>query len=142
MVRRVGVVLFVALSSMGLTACHELYCAFIEGLTAQPVDCSHEDFPDLGDIEFPPLPPPPSLPTTTTSTSSTTTTLPTATTTTVVDTTTTTVTVPPTTTTTTTVATTTTTTVGTTPTTTVTPTTVGQRALREPRAIDTSRIDP
>lgn len=65
--RRAGVILAVLLSSFGLTACHELYCAFIEGLTAQPVDCSHEEFPDLGDIDFPPLPPPPSLPTTTTS---------------------------------------------------------------------------
>ena len=66
--RRAGVLLAVFLSSTGLTACHDLWCSFIEGLTGEPVDCSHEQFPDVGDIEFPPLPPPPSLPTTTTTT--------------------------------------------------------------------------
>ena len=79
----------VLLFSATLTGCHELYCSFIEGLTGEPIDCSHDAFPDLG-IDLPPLPPPPSLPTTTTtlpastttSTSSTTTTLPSETTTT------------------------------------------------------------
>ena len=84
MVRAVCLVL---LFSATLTGCHELYCNFVEGLTGEPIDCSHDGFPDLGDIELPPLPPPPSLPTTTTTlpssttttsttTSSTTTTLP------------------------------------------------------------------
>jgi hypothetical protein len=63
MLRMVGLVL---LFSGTLTACHDLYCSFVEGLTGVPVDCSHEAFPDLGDIDLPPLPPPPSLPTTTT----------------------------------------------------------------------------
>ncbi len=81
--RRAGVILAVFLSSVGLTACHELYCNFVEGLTGVPVDCSHDPFPDLGDVELPPLPPPPSLPTTTTSiVSSTTSTVVTSTTTT------------------------------------------------------------
>ncbi len=64
--RKAVLLLAVTLSSTTLTGCHELYCNFLEGLTGVPLDCSHEQFPDLGDIEFPPLPPPPSLPTTTT----------------------------------------------------------------------------
>ena len=71
MLRMVGLVL---LFSGTLTACHDLYCSFVEGLTGVPVDCSHDAFPDLGDIDFPPLPPPPSLPTTTTTLPSSTTT--------------------------------------------------------------------
>jgi hypothetical protein len=66
--RRASALLAVVASSVTLTACHDLYCSFVEGLTGQPLDCSHEDFPDLGDIDFPPLPPPPSLPTTSSST--------------------------------------------------------------------------
>ena len=71
-------VCLVVLFSATLTGCHELYCNFVEGLTGEPIDCSHDAFPDLGDIDLPPLPPPPSLPTTSTSTTSpsTTTTLP------------------------------------------------------------------
>lgn len=61
-------VCLVVLFSATLTGCHELYCSFVEGLTGEPIDCSHEGFPDLGDIDLPPLPPPPSLPTTTTTT--------------------------------------------------------------------------
>ena len=61
-------VCLVVLFSATLTGCHELYCNFVEGLTGEPIDCSHEGFPDLGDIDLPPLPPPPSLPTTTTTT--------------------------------------------------------------------------
>lgn len=68
-------VLAVMLSGFTLTGCHELYCNFVEGLTGTPLDCSHEAFPDLGDIDFPPLPPPPSLPSTTTSLATTTTTV-------------------------------------------------------------------
>ena len=67
-------VALVLLFSGTLTACHELYCNFVEGLTGEPLDCSHEAFPDLGDIDLPPLPPPPSLPTTTTTLPSSTTT--------------------------------------------------------------------
>jgi hypothetical protein len=65
--RTAVLLLTVVLSSTTLTACHELYCNFVEGLTGVPVDCSHDGFPDLP-IELPPLPPPPSLPTTTTTT--------------------------------------------------------------------------
>ena len=72
--RRVALVLVVIVSNFTLTACHELYCNFVEGLTGVPVDCSHYQFPDLGDITLPSLPPPPTLPTTTTTTSATTTT--------------------------------------------------------------------
>lgn len=91
--RKFRAVCLVLLFSATLTGCHELYCNFIEGLTGEPIDCSHDAFPDL-DIDLPPLPPPPSLPTTTTTTlpssttststttSSTTTTLPSDTTTT------------------------------------------------------------
>lgn len=91
--RKLRVACLVMLFSATLTGCHELYCSFIEGLTGEPIDCSHDAFPDLG-IDLPPLPPPPSLPTTTTTTlpasttttstttSSTTTTLPSETTTT------------------------------------------------------------
>lgn len=64
--RMFRMVALVLLFSGTLTACHELYCGFVEGLTGEPLDCSHEAFPDLGDIDLPPLPPPPSLPTTTT----------------------------------------------------------------------------
>jgi hypothetical protein len=73
-VRMFGMVGLVLLFSGTLTGCHQLYCNFVEGLTGQPLDCSHDAFPDLGDIDFPPLPPPPSLPTTTTTAPSTTTT--------------------------------------------------------------------
>ncbi len=72
--RMFGMVALVLLFSGTLTACHELYCSFVEGLTGEPLDCSHEAFPDLGDIDLPPLPPPPSLPTTTTTPPSSTTT--------------------------------------------------------------------
>ncbi len=65
--RTAVLLLTVVLSSTTLTACHELYCNFLEGLTGVPVDCSHDGFPDLP-FELPPLPPPPSLPTTTTTT--------------------------------------------------------------------------
>ena len=78
MFRAVCLVLFL---SATLPGCHELYCSFVEGLTGVPVDCSHDEFPDLG-IDFPPLPPPPSLPTTTTTSPSSTTTTTTSTTTT------------------------------------------------------------
>ena len=64
--RRAALVLVVIVSNFTLTACHELYCNFVEGLTGVPVDCSHEGFPDLGDIPLPSLPEPPTLPTTTT----------------------------------------------------------------------------
>ena len=64
--RKAVVLLAVTLSSTTLTGCHELYCNFLEGLTGVPIDCSHDAFPDLGDIVLPPLPPPPSLPTTST----------------------------------------------------------------------------
>lgn len=64
--RMFRMVALVLLFTGTLTACHELYCSFVEGLTGEPLDCSHEAFPDLGDIDLPPLPPPPSLPTTTT----------------------------------------------------------------------------
>lgn len=63
--RRVMGCLAVVLSSTSLTGCHELYCSSVEGPTGEPIDCSHEAFPDLG-IDLPPLAPPPSLPTTTT----------------------------------------------------------------------------
>jgi hypothetical protein len=76
--RRAVMVVAVALSSTTLTACHELYCNFIEGLTGQPIDCSHDAFPDLPDVPIPSLPPPPSLPTTTTTMAGTTTTSPTS----------------------------------------------------------------
>ena len=72
--RMFGTVGLVLLFSCTLTACHDLYCSFVEGLTGEPLDCSHEAFPDLGDIDLPPLPPPPSLPTTTTTLPSSTTT--------------------------------------------------------------------
>jgi hypothetical protein len=72
--RMFGMVGLVLLFSGTLTACHELYCSFVEGLTGEPLDCSHEAFPDLGDVDLPPLPPPPSLPTTTTTLPSSTTT--------------------------------------------------------------------
>ena len=78
--RMFGMVALVLLFSGTLTACHELYCSFVEGLTGEPLDCSHEAFPDLG-IDLPPLPPPPSLPTTTTTLPSSTTTSSTTTTT-------------------------------------------------------------
>ncbi|HET7721515.1 MAG TPA: hypothetical protein VFK43_16220, partial [Acidimicrobiales bacterium] len=65
--RKFRVVCLVLLFSTTLTGCHELYCNLVEGLTGEPLDCSHDAFPDLG-IELPPLPPPPSLPTTTTTT--------------------------------------------------------------------------
>jgi hypothetical protein len=67
-------VCLVLLFSATLTGCHELYCSFVEGLTGEPIDCSHDAFPDLGEFELPPLPPPPSLPTTTTTVVTTTTT--------------------------------------------------------------------
>ena len=63
-VRKLAVTVAVVLSSTTLTGCHELYCSFVEGLTGEPLDCSHEAFPDIG-VDLPPLPPPPSLPTTT-----------------------------------------------------------------------------
>ena len=66
--RLFGMMALVLVFSGTLTACHELYCSFVEGLTGEPLDCSHDAFPDLGDIDLPPLPPPPSLPTTTTTT--------------------------------------------------------------------------
>ena len=65
--RKLRVLCLVLLFSATLTGCHELYCSFVEGLTGEPIDCSHDAFPDLG-IDLPPLPPPPSLPTTTTTT--------------------------------------------------------------------------
>ena len=55
--RMFRMVALVLLFSGTLTACHELYCGFVEGLTGEPLDCSHEAFPDLGDIDLPPLPP-------------------------------------------------------------------------------------
>lgn len=74
LLRKAAMVVAVLVSNFTLTACHELYCNFVEGLTGVPVDCSHDEFPDLGDITLPSLPPPPTLPTTTTTTSATTTT--------------------------------------------------------------------
>ena len=80
MTRRVSVlrmfraVCLVVLFSATLSGCHELYCNFVEGLTGEPLDCSHDAFPDLGDIDLPPLPPPPSLPTTSSTSTSTSTT--------------------------------------------------------------------
>src|SRR5207248_5286622 len=68
MLRRLGLVLAAVLVGTTLSSCHELYCNFIEGLTGQPIDRTHDAFPDLGSIQLPPLPPPPSLPTTTTTT--------------------------------------------------------------------------
>jgi hypothetical protein len=64
-VRRLLLSLMVVVGSSTITACHELYCNFVEGLTGEPIDCSHDAFPDLPEVPVPSLPPPPSLPTTT-----------------------------------------------------------------------------